>query len=79
MAFRDKVRAFVDDKVIPFVDEWDEAGDVPESLRREAYAAGIYGATWPAEHGGTPPPGFDAFHDLIRVDELARCGAGGAL
>lgn len=79
MAFRDKVRAFVDDKVIPFVDEWDEAGDVPESLRREAYAAGIYGATWPAEHGGTPPPGFDAFHDLIWVDELARCGAGGVL
>ena len=32
---------------------------------------------WPIEHGGTPPPAFDAFHDLIWIDELARCGGGG--
>lgn len=32
-----------------------------------------------AEYGGTPPEDFDAFHDLIVIDELARCGAGGIL
>ena len=80
VAFRAKVRAFVDAELIPHVDAWDEAGAFPEELHRKAYAAGIYAAAWPVEHGGTPPPGgFDAFHDLILIDELARCGAGGVL
>jgi len=74
------VRAFVNKELLPFVSEWDENGSFPDELHRKAYAAGIYGAAWPAEHGGTPPPGgFDAFHDLILVDELARCGCGGVL
>ena len=79
-AFRAKVRAFVDNELLPYVHEWDEKGAFPDELHRKAYAAGIYGAAWPAEHGGTPPPGgFDAFHDLILADELARCGCGGVL
>jgi len=31
------------------------------------------------EYGGTPPEEVDPFHDLILVDELSRCGAGGIL
>ena len=78
-AFRARVRAFVDTELLPHVGAWDEAGAHPPELRRKAYAAGLLGACWPAEHGGTPPEGFDAFHDLILVDELARCAAGGVL
>ena len=78
-AFRARVRAFVDEELLPHVHEWDEKGEHDEALREKAYRAGLLGATWPAEHGGTPPEGFDAFHDLILVDELSRCGAGGVL
>jgi hypothetical protein len=32
----------------------------------------------PEEWGGTPPEGgFDAFHDLIWLDEIARLACGG--
>ena len=75
--FRSKVRNFVETEMIPFAHEWDEAGGYPSSLVESAYKAGIYGAAWPAEYGGTPPKDFDAFHDLILIDELARSAAGG--
>ena len=54
-------------------------GTFPPELHEKAYRAGIYGAIWPEEFGGTPPKDFDAFHDLILVDELSRCAAGGVL
>jgi alkylation response protein AidB-like acyl-CoA dehydrogenase len=74
-----KVRAFVDKELMPFVHEWDEAGTYPPELHEKAYKAGIYGAVWPTEYGGTPPPDFDAFHDFILTDELGRCGGGGII
>ena len=79
--FAKKVRDFVDKELAPFSGQWDEAGEYPRELHQKAYAAGILGANWPVEFGGTPPEGgkFDAFHDLIFHDELARCGAGGVL
>mmetsp|Transcript_39336 Transcript_39336/g.47666 ORF Transcript_39336/g.47666 Transcript_39336/m.47666 type:complete len:402 (-) Transcript_39336:205-1410(-) len=77
--FRAKVRAFVDKEIIPYVSDWEETGTYPPELHQKAYDAGIYSATWPVEYGGTPPPDFDAFHDFIFLDELARAGCGGFL
>jgi len=64
---------------MPYCHEWDESGTYPPELHEKAYKAGIYGAMWPKEYGGTPPEGCDAFHDLILIDELSRCAAGGIL
>jgi len=91
--WRARCRAFVERELLPHVDEWDEAGDLPvEELRRKAYEAGLYGAIWPRELGGTPPEGsegpwqgaweavgVDPFFDMIMWDELARCGSGGTV
>jgi len=77
--FREKVRKFVEAELLPHVDEWDEVGDYPLALHRKAYEAGIYGAVWPKEYGGTPPQDFDSFHDLILIDELSRCATGGVV
>ena len=77
--FRNHVREFVEREISPFVHEWDEQGGFPPELVEKAYNAGIYGATWPKEYGGTPPDDFDPFHDLILLDELARCAAGGLI
>jgi len=79
MKFRQKVRTFVEKEIMPFCHEWDENGTYPHELHEKAYNAGILAAIWPPEYGGTPPENFDAFHDLILVDELSRCGAGGIL
>lgn len=79
IAFRKKIREFVDKEIRPYVHEWDEAGTYPPELHEKAYAAGIYGSMWPKEFGGTPPEKCDAFHDLILVDELSRCASGGLL
>jgi len=79
IAFRKKVREFVNKELMPYCHEWDEAGTYPPELHKKAYDAGIYGAVWPVEFGGTPPKGFDPFHDLILIDELSRCAAGGVL
>ena len=84
VAFRAKVRKFTEEKISPFIGEWEENGTYPIELHEEAYKAGLLAAIWPREFGGTPPDpshpkGFDAFHDLILIDELCRCGAGGVL
>eukprot|EP01125_Pyxidicula_operculata_P015562 TRINITY_DN5295_c0_g1_i1.p1 TRINITY_DN5295_c0_g1~~TRINITY_DN5295_c0_g1_i1.p1 ORF type:complete len:493 (+),score=87.48 TRINITY_DN5295_c0_g1_i1:22-1500(+) len=77
--FRAKIREHVEKDLIPFVSDWEEAGDYPRELHQKAYASGVYGAIWPVEYGGTPPPGFDIFHELILFDELMRCACGGIL
>lgn len=83
-SFRAKVRAFVDEHVTPHCDAWDRAKAVPRSVFTAAAAAGlltgVVGPPWPARYASTPgPDGFDAFHELILIDEISRCGSGGAV
>lgn len=49
--FRDKIRAFIQREVAPFVHEWDEQGTYPRELHEKAYKAGVLGAMWPKEYG----------------------------
>jgi acyl-CoA dehydrogenase len=77
--FRSKVREFVEKEIAPNVDEWEDAQDYPKELHEKAYKAGVFGAIWPKEFGGTPPENFDIFHELIYWDELSRKTPGGAL
>lgn len=75
--FRGLIRDWIDKEVAPFIPDWEEQKDYPKEIHASAYRAGVYGACWPVEYGGTPPEGgFDAFHDLIFWDELARQGGG---
>ena len=79
LRFRATVRAFVEEHIKPNVDDWVEQGSYPQELHRMAYRAGIQGALFPAEYGGTPPEEYDSFHELILWDEMARAGGGQAL
>jgi acyl-CoA dehydrogenase len=73
-AWRDTVRRFVTKEVVPYVSAWDEAGEFPRELYRKAAAAGILGAGFPEEYGGTPA---DFFFRIISAEEFAQAGAGG--
>ena len=77
--FRHKMRTWVEANLVPFNEEWDEAGQCPiEKIRRDMHAAGLLSPWAPAHLGGTPPEGgWDEFMFIIWVDELGRCGAGG--
>ncbi|KAH7063488.1 acyl-CoA dehydrogenase/oxidase [Macrophomina phaseolina] len=78
-----EVREYVDTHIAPFAQEWEAQGSVPhEVLARHAElgyaAASIYPLA--AEYisgrlpGNIPPKEWDGFHDLIFIDEIARCG-----
>ena len=70
------VRAFIDREVMPNIDAWEDARELPRALHKKAAEAGILGLGYPEEYGGHSE-GFDIFHSLTQTDEMARPGAGG--
>ena len=74
-AFRDLVRRFVAEEITPYVDEWDERGEVPRELHVKAGAIDLYGLGIDEQYGGL---GFsDAFMSAALYEEFAACGCGG--
>jgi len=76
-AFRDTVRRFVAREISPHADAWDEAGEFPRELYRQAAAAGLLGIGFAERHGGAGQAGDDPFLRLILFEEIAWCGSGG--
>lgn len=74
MAFRQTMRAFVDQEIRPHIDTWENAGRLPRSLYRKAGEAGILGLTYPKTYGGSQA---DIFMHITAIEELALTGAGG--
>ena len=72
LAYRAKVRSFVDTELVPFVHAWDESGVYPRELHQKAYLAGVYGSSWPHKYGGKGPEDADQFHRLILDDGKRR-------
>jgi len=82
--FRALVREWVENEIMPFCNEWDEAKAMPvRELLTKAAASGwlpaIVGLPWPEKYAKNPFGLFDYFHEMILHDELARCGSGGVL
>lgn len=75
-AWQQQLRRFIDQEIMPFADEWDEAGHVPDELWLKAGEIGLLGLGYPEEFGGTSD-GIDIWHKNIVNEELARVGAGG--
>ena len=72
--FRSAVRRFVEDEIVPNVDEWEERGEIPRSLFRRLGALGFLGVEYPPEYGGG---GADFWMTVVLAEEMARCRAGG--
>ncbi len=71
---RKAVRDFVKKEVLPFIDEWEEAGEFPREIYKKAGDMGILGTGYPEECGGTPG---DVFFQIAVAEELMRSGSGG--
>ena len=74
-AFEVSFRRFVETEVTPFVDDWDEAGEVPWALHEKIGAFGVWGLGVDSAHGGL---GMDDAFVRARFGEiLFGCGASG--
>src|SRR5690349_14125460 len=51
-AWRATLRRWVEAEIMPFADEWDEAGTFPRELYRKASDVGLIGLGYPEEFGG---------------------------
>ena len=81
---RAMVRKIVDEELTPYVHDWDEAGEIPASFRKKAYATGMAvlacGKPFAFDYG-PPLPAFlsrdevDIFHTIVVFQEMARAGS----
>src|SRR5690606_21537502 len=72
-ALRDRVRSWVEARLMPRISEWYFAGVFPEGLATELGALGCLGPTTPARYGG--PEHSATMYGLI-MQELERCDSG---
>jgi len=86
VALREEVREWVEEKLMPYVTEWDEAKKVPDEIFKEmgerGYLAGMLGINFPTQYTdrrvkSVPPEKWDHFHEMIITDEISRTGSGG--
>jgi len=72
--FRQQVRSFVENELVPNVDRWEEEKLFPNSVFKRAGELGILGAHYPEDVGGG---GGDFWMSVVKSEELARCGSAG--
>ena len=72
--FRSTVRRFVQDEILPKVDEWEEREEIPRELFRRMGEMGLLGVEYPQEYGGADA---DFWMSVVLAEELARCRSGG--
>ncbi|RLK61688.1 acyl-CoA dehydrogenase family protein [Actinokineospora cianjurensis] len=73
---RATVRRFMDSEVLPHLDSWERAGELPRSLHRAAAELGLLGIAFPESAGGA---GGDLVDALVVVEEMHYAGASGGL
>src|SRR3954451_15676224 len=75
-ALRAVVRDFTAKEVLPHLDDWEAAGELPRELHKRAADAGLLGVAFPESAGGQGGNGIDA---AIVTEELLGNGASGGL
>ena len=73
-AIRESVRQFVEREIVPQVDEWEAAGEVPRSLLDQMGKLGFFGLRVPEEYGGV---GLGHIATVVFAEELGRTTSGG--
>jgi acyl-CoA dehydrogenase len=75
-ALRESARAFVRKEVLPYLQEWEDAGEVPRDLHLAAAKQGFLGLGVPEEKGGSGGTFLDA---LALTEAMAEAGASSGL
>ncbi len=75
-ALRKTVQAFTEREILPYVDDWERAGELPRDLHRAAAEAGLLGAAFPESVGGSGGDGADA---VVTCESLHESGCPGGV
>ena len=73
-AIRNQVRAYVENEVVPHVDEWEEARAVPRTKLDEMGKLGFFGLRIPERYGGIE---MGHVASVVFAEELGRSTCGG--
>ncbi|WP_433314895.1 acyl-CoA dehydrogenase family protein [Micromonospora chersina] len=73
---RELTRAFVTKEVLPYLDGWERAGEVPRSLHETAAKIGLLGIGFPESVGGS---GGDLLDSILVTEEVIRSGGSSGL
>ena len=76
-AFRLVVRQFTEKEIVPYIPEWEKAGEVPRMLYKKAAEIGIFGDGFDATYGGHGQR--DAILRMVIFQELCAAGSGGVV
>ncbi len=71
---RQTTQRFIEEKVMPFADAWEDTGMVPRDVLREMGELGLLGIRFGAEYGGSE---LDTLSTVILAEELGRSTFGG--
>lgn len=75
-ALRALTRDFVRRDVLPDLDAWERAGELPRSLHERAATAGLLGVGFPESVGGS---GGDLLDSVVVTEEVLQSGGSGGL
>ncbi|MFG2048472.1 acyl-CoA dehydrogenase family protein [Micromonospora sp. NPDC048935] len=73
---RELTRSFVTREVLPHLDDWERAGEVPRALHATAAKLGLLGVGFPESVGGS---GGDLLDSIIVTEEVIRSGGSSGL
>ncbi|MEV8099016.1 acyl-CoA dehydrogenase family protein [Kitasatospora sp. NPDC085879] len=71
-AFREVVRDFIAQEVVPVYDQWEQAGHAPRDFYYRLGELGVFGIEVPEEYGGAGQSGFK--YQAVLTEELMRAG-----
>jgi acyl-CoA dehydrogenase len=72
--FRDNLRRFIEQEIVPKAGAWEEAGMVPREVLRQMGSLGYLGIRYPEQYGGSA---LDTVYSAILAEELGRSTFGG--
>jgi len=72
--FRQSVRDFLDKEVMPFIDQWEEDGQLPADIWKKFGDMGYFGLSHEEKYGGL---GLDFWYDVVFLEEVSKCWSGG--
>jgi alkylation response protein AidB-like acyl-CoA dehydrogenase len=72
--FRESLRDFLAQEILPHIDAWETAGEIPRWVWRKFGEMGYFGLNFPEAYGGQD---LDFWYQVIFIEELSRCNSAG--
>jgi acyl-CoA dehydrogenase len=72
--FRQSLKDFLNKEVVPHVDAWEEAGELPHTIWKQFGDMGYFGLTHDEKYGGL---GLDFWYDVIFLEEISKVNSAG--